>query len=367
MSSKAQTDKGGKVGIHLKSAKSAPEGSAGLAKQSTHPTTIIRRARLDRKLLTAANVLDLQRMIGNRAAGKVLSGGRSCPVIQAKLAVGAANDHPGNQAGQELPAYEFTHVVQQRQGLKTRGVRSQSASARTTIQGLVNHATVQRRIILVPAEGQEAEQTLADLQKIIGNDLANLLSKTPTGELAMASTTPPQVVTAGFRLLERMIRSGKLVQLASPTQPTKPTNRPESLEDARNPSTGTGSTVSVPIALTMRDLVKTAQDELVREDTKRHIVLAHELIHADRAQRGRKAKGGGEINVTGNWENPNTGLLEKINKKNVFAMKEELETVGLIMNSADPDQITENMIRAELGEKLRVTYDETALGLPGLK
>jgi hypothetical protein len=72
------------------------------------------------------------------------------------------------------------------------------------------------------------------------------------------------------------------------------------------------------------------------------VVLGHELVHADRAQRGRTAEG--------EFSSHHVGGVKH------FAPQEELETVGLVPKT-HPHDITENDLRAQMKTPLRESYN----------
>src|SRR5258707_7610344 len=92
MSSKEQAPQRSRASAPPKSVKAAADPVRGRAQPPTHLAAIVQRAQPDPKALSLANALQLQRAIGNRAAGKLLSAGAPRPVIQAKLTVGPAHD-----------------------------------------------------------------------------------------------------------------------------------------------------------------------------------------------------------------------------------------------------------------------------------
>ncbi len=93
MSSKEQKHGNEKVNSKQRSPKPTTENLDILAKQQTHPATLIQRAKFDPRSLTPRDVVQLQHTLGNQAVGKLLSGVRPRPVIQTKLTVDLANDH----------------------------------------------------------------------------------------------------------------------------------------------------------------------------------------------------------------------------------------------------------------------------------
>lgn len=66
--------------------------------QDTPLETFIEHAQSNPRSLTPNNVLQLQRLSGNQAVAKLLTGTKPPSVIQAKLTVGAANDHYEQEA-----------------------------------------------------------------------------------------------------------------------------------------------------------------------------------------------------------------------------------------------------------------------------
>ena len=92
MSSKEETHKTDKAGSKPLAAQPTTGNLSILAPQPGDPAAIAQQARLDPRSLTPANLLQLQRTLGNQAVDKLLSRIRPRPVIQTKLAVGAADD-----------------------------------------------------------------------------------------------------------------------------------------------------------------------------------------------------------------------------------------------------------------------------------
>lgn len=82
------------------------------------------------------------------------------------------------------------------------------------------------------------------------------------------------------------------------------------------------------------------------------IIVAHELIHADREMRGTQIKYS-EV-VDHKYQSWRLGWIIPIYSKQTDVPKEELATIGLDFNVAG--DITENMIRAEQGLLLRGAY-----------
>lgn len=91
-STKEQAHDINKVSAKQKSLEPAIQNSDVLAQQQTLPTTTMQRARLEPGSLTPSNMLQLQRTIGNRAVGKLLTKTGPRSVIQAKATVGTAVD-----------------------------------------------------------------------------------------------------------------------------------------------------------------------------------------------------------------------------------------------------------------------------------
>jgi hypothetical protein len=91
MSLKEQSCSNDKASAKPQSRKPVTE-NLELAQQQTHPPSLIRRAKIDPQALSLRNMLQLQRVIGNRAVSNLLSGTKPRPTIQAKLTIGAAHD-----------------------------------------------------------------------------------------------------------------------------------------------------------------------------------------------------------------------------------------------------------------------------------
>ena len=83
MSAKEQTHSHATASSKGRSAKPIAHNSKTPIPQ-TQPTALAQQAQIDPKSLTPSDVLQLQRTMGNRAAGKLLSGAKPLPVIQAK-------------------------------------------------------------------------------------------------------------------------------------------------------------------------------------------------------------------------------------------------------------------------------------------
>jgi hypothetical protein len=128
------------------------------------------------------------------------------------------------------------------------------------------------------------------------------------------------------------------------------------------------------------------QNRAVPEDAQPNTILAHELIHADRSQRGRMAATptGSALRSALNYTrgNPPGGAPHwfpggPANHDQETEELEEMETVGLpsapVLNpmfqqearraeflpggrAADPNDVTENMIRARLALRRRAAY-----------
>ncbi len=73
MSSKEQTHGNDKTSSKQRRPKTATENSDIAAQQQPHPAAIIQRTRLDPNSLTASDVQQLQRTLGNRAVGQLLA------------------------------------------------------------------------------------------------------------------------------------------------------------------------------------------------------------------------------------------------------------------------------------------------------
>ncbi|HEY0116716.1 MAG TPA: M91 family zinc metallopeptidase [Allosphingosinicella sp.] len=145
---------------------------------------------------------------------------------------------------------------------------------------------------------------------------------------------------AGIRLLSRISASPTIV-LISPWQSEPGTkaffNRPSNLPAAQG-GAGTGSEVAFgPYAPR-----ETANADGTKAVPAAEVVLGHELVHADRAQRGRTAEG--------EFSSHHVGGVKH------FAPQEELETVGLVPKT-HPDDITENDLRAQMKTPLRESYN----------
>lgn len=102
MSTKGQTYRNDKkTSSKPESRKLAAKDSKIIARQQTQPTTLIGRARLNPGLLTAPDILQLQRTIGNRAVGRLLAGAVN-PFGSQKQSVQRRDEsHEGNRA--DLP------------------------------------------------------------------------------------------------------------------------------------------------------------------------------------------------------------------------------------------------------------------------
>lgn len=92
MSAKEQKHSENKVSPKPHSPKPITSSLETTTKQPVQPAAMFEVGGFQPSSLIVGNVLQLQRTVGNRAVGRVLSEAKSRPVIQAKLTVGAAHD-----------------------------------------------------------------------------------------------------------------------------------------------------------------------------------------------------------------------------------------------------------------------------------
>jgi len=188
----------------------------------------------------------------------------------------------------------------------------------------VNHATLQRKLVVTGQPEWVEEQ----LQELVGTHATVIVKDDRSvGLIALARDTSPAV-----RLLTRLIESPRTVKISPHDLSKGAVNRPESKDDAFDPTKGTGSEIEIGKG-TQKSIV-VVNGKLVEEDTPAWLILGHELIHADRAARGVKAKGMVDYKVSGKWKG------EQISGSHL-ARTEEAETVGL----TGAHDITENAIR----------------------
>lgn len=143
-----------KVSAEQKSLKPADRNLDALAQQQTLPTTTIQRVRLEPGSLTPHDMLQLQRTIGNRAVGKLLTKTDPRSVIQAKLTVGPVADKYEQEADRVAQQVMSTRAPtsQQNGGVSRKEHQPQErlehslpATALTT--GIIQRVTIQQNTI----------------------------------------------------------------------------------------------------------------------------------------------------------------------------------------------------------------------------
>ena len=115
MLSNEQTHRNDKESAQQMPEKSATENLEIVAQQQTDPAILIQRAKLDPTSLTPGDVMQLQRMVGNQAVGRLLAQTAQHQTNQKMSLVRRAYE-PGSRGRQELIAPELTHVLQQNGG-----------------------------------------------------------------------------------------------------------------------------------------------------------------------------------------------------------------------------------------------------------
>lgn len=235
---------------------------------------------------------------------------------------------------------------------------------RAKLHARAGQPVIQRKITLErapdDAEDQYRQTNLDDLNRMLAGSQASLAFDPESGELHFNHDEGADVDVGhqGYRLLNRMIASDHEVRVQRSDDPGNAKTRADDKDSAGAVGVGSGSVVRMPDAVAVESLV--AHDgELLREQTQRHFVLAHELVHADRAQRGyRVSSGFAEHPVEGVYvpdqSDPFGFALPEgaLNRPR----QEEGETVGLVAG-ADPDSITENDLREQLGASRRAVYE----------
>ena len=105
MRSKEQTHNSDNAVSKQRLPQSTTQSLGTLARQQTHPATLVQRAQLDPRSLTPGDVLQLQRTIGNQAVGRLLAGTKDHPVppIQATLTIGQPGDKYEQEADRVAP------------------------------------------------------------------------------------------------------------------------------------------------------------------------------------------------------------------------------------------------------------------------
>jgi hypothetical protein len=304
---------------------------------------VVQQARLDPRQLSPVDVLQLQRMLGNRAINELSPGTRPGPEMQAKLTAGPAHDQPEQKASQRAV-----------QGM------SQSLTPATSL--------VQRTLMIDPPNGEFAQQLIADLKKLLTGTKGYEIEVSPDGGVTLKRTTDEvENSQPGFILLSRVISSEKSVRLLSSLKNEKNwTESKSSVEDSTTASNRKGSNVVIFVnpEMLQKSIVKDRKTEEIKaEDSPSEIVLAHELIHAERAQRGVRAAGKG----SGRVEYPVKGKFNNKNLETDYGSRvEEVLTVGLEPTGAEKKRvetdfgtqdITENKIREQLDYSPIVVYE----------
>jgi hypothetical protein len=245
-------------------------------------------------------------------------------------------------------------------------------------QGIVRFPTatppvIQARLAISDhADGDLVEHNIADLQRLLGNSGASIRHQ--NGEISLQGDVSEEGAKhPGYRLLRRIIASGKTTTLhgKSDASKTEAKGAAADLPGASDPHKGSDHTVYVPPGEGPESVVQDDKGKITLEPAPRHIVLGHELIHADRAQRGvRAASGQAKYNVTGSYtDNTTASNTVHTGTKETFARLEELRTVGLtptgslfggaINDEHDPDvDISENDLRKALGHKPVAAYEK---------
>jgi hypothetical protein len=132
MSSKEQRQKNNKESSKQRPSKPAAENLNAATQQQIDSGLLVQQARSGSKPLTPRDVLQLQRTVGNRAVGALLTQTKPCSVIQTKLTVGAVHD-PYEQ--------EADHVAQQ---VVSQIDEPRSQPTRVVQQTQTNHGSIQR-------------------------------------------------------------------------------------------------------------------------------------------------------------------------------------------------------------------------------
>ena len=187
----------------------------------------------------------------------------------------------------------------------------------------------------------------------------NLLLKTIFGQSSsnkginmLIEKTNPTYYKAGNELIERIVESEHVVDIAIAGNGASYTTY--DLDNASIKDKGSGGIIFVdPNGSRTTKNVDLKNLKLIEEQAPSHIVLAHELIHADRAIRGVRISLDkyGEQNYI-DREKKFFISMPVLKKEEHY--KEELATVGLNYNYNS--DITENDIRIEQNVRLRGIY-----------
>lgn len=210
---------------------------------------------------------------------------------------------------------------------------------------------------------------LADLNRLLAGSNATVGYDDESGLVKFNHGDQVQVDDShkGYKLLKRMIEHDHEVSIADHNEADNAKNTPDSPDDASDTTKGSGSTVKLAQQTDVSALVKNKDGELVHEQTPRHLVLGHELIHADRAQRGYRSTksfaNSPSYSVQGTYVPDSTKSFGfKLPQGTTHTAKaEESETVGLAQGT-DVAPITENDLRGQLGVSKRALYESNVQG-----
>lgn len=347
----------------------------------------------------------------------------------------AQGSHIHLARGQErhLP-HEAWHVVQQKQG-RVRPTMQLMGVAVNDHQGLEREADVMgaraasgdyspitapivrqgsnadtpiQRVLIVKGSPEYRQQVQAHLQKLVGKGHGNnrkYVTVHPKSG-AVRVTPPRRKSVAGHRLLHRITASPHAVTLRDAAQgeavqaePQRPRSITRAIGDvasdiwnwrawggtqqlrnraaAGNPALGAGATIpyntALPNVLRLTH-VDNGAGGTNQQVSPQHLILGHELIHADHYQRGTGAfaAGGGMLRGTYDYPRPavagghdqEVGLREEMNNVGIPPAAALDPRFGILANqptfsnapNADANAITENMLRAQHGQPLRRRY-----------
>lgn len=286
---------------------------------------------------------------------------------------------PATRSGQALIGHELMHVVQQRRRraepssstsswrldsdlereaerageLATSGASAFASLPAAGSSAPTEHAVQPRITLDDDRHGRLRRENLDELNRLLAGSGAQVAHDRHGEVHFQREADHARRDHAGYQLLRRVVGHHHNVRIGldpyDDAAGTSYTNEP----DTRDPRRGASAFINVPRRSNALASTIDRHGDLHVERVHRHLVLGHELVHADHAQRGRRqAPGTSRYRVEGY-----VGGYGRVSY-DARASDEELNTTGLVPR-AHRDDITENDLRRELGYLPRATYGGT--------
>lgn len=201
----------------------------------------------------------------------------------------------------------------------------------------------------VAGDAKVREATRALLQKLTNDKV--IIQKDGLVKVISSNQNPGMKLTHGTNLIKEIIADNntttiKNAPFESSTETVKEFNSPTFISDP-DKSNGVGSDNYVNLGVFMPELlVQDKTGKTIKEKPKRHIALAHELLHALKNMKGETSK---KAEYTVTYKDTDGKLKQE------GTSVDEVETTGL-EGIKKKNYSTENDIRKEQKENKRIKY-----------